>query len=353
MNSKLLEFSGESLNLPKNIRAILIHGKDEGLIRERRDKITSQVISDPNDLFAISSLDGASVSAEPSLLYTDICTVSMLGGRRIVCIEGATDRLTEPISNALKLKTADTLLLVSAGYLQKNSSLLGLFQKTQDTISIACYPDSEDQLRSLIKKNLEKINIKTESGVVDYLATHLGSNRQITRSELEKISIFFNSSINSGIHKLKLEVAQILVGDSLDLTIWNLAVATTDTDGKRLATLLDRAREERVGGIEILRGLQNRLNEMHLIRSLLEEGLSFAAAIEKFEKILKRKLFFKDKEVLSRQIRYWSRARLKAALMYALRIESFCKRNNSVSFILASKICIDLCMYARATSQNH
>lgn len=353
MRHKLLKFSDEFLNLPNNIRAILIHGKDEGLVREKRDAITSQIISDKNSIFAISNLEAASISAEPSILYTDICTVSMFGDRRIVVIEGTTDRLTEIINNALKLKTADTLLLVLAGYLPRNSSLLGMFQKTKDAISIACHPDSDDQLRTLIGKNLEKLNIKPDPEAIDYLTTHLGNNRQITRSELEKISIFFNSPINSGKHRLNLEVTQSLVGDTLDLTIWALAAATTSTDNKHLSVLLDRAREERIGGIEILRSVQNRLNDMHLIRSLLDGGFSFTAAAEKFEKLFKRKLFFKDKEILSNQIRCWSRDRLKAALTYTLKTEILCKRKNSESFILASKTCMDLCMYAKSASQNY
>jgi len=334
--------------LPESVRAVLVFGKDEGLIRERRDALASQIVKDPADPFATSRLEPEAVAVDSAKLADEMGAVSMLGGRRLVRLEGAADRVTEAVENALAQRTGDTLLLVTAGDLSPRSTLRAFFEGGDGVLSIACYPDSEQGLNFLIERTLRENRIRAEAGVIDYLAAHLGGDRAVTRSELDKIALYLGASPSAPETTLTLEAVQALTGDSAELTLWSLAAAATGTDAKRLASLLDRAREEGIGAIEILRTLESRLQQMHLVQGLIEDGTPLSEAL----KALRPPLFFKDRDIFLAQIRNWPRRRLTAALSLAVKTEVACKATDAPDFALAAKACFDLCAAAQGVNRR-
>lgn len=330
--------------LPEGVRAVLVFGKDEGLIRERRDQIARQIADDPSDPFSVSAPEVERIAEDPALLADEMGAVSMAGGRRLVRIDSATDKLARAVENALSQKTGDALLLLTGGDLSPRSALRKLFEQGKDILALPCYADSERDVAALIRETFRENRIEPAPGVADYLATRLGSDRLVTRAELEKLVLFAGAGGN-GVKSLSLEEVKLLTGDASELTLGRVAAAATGGDPARLVRLLDRAREQGIGPIEILRTLQFRLQQMHLVRGLMDEGTPLGEAFLR----LRPPLFFKDRDLFAEQIKRWRGPQLKAALDYTLKVEAACKATGTPDFSLAAKACLDLSQRARAS----
>ena len=63
---------------------ILVHGADDGLVRERVERLIKTVLDDPKDPFRTSEVSVDQVRAEPSRLADEARSLCLLGGRRVI-----------------------------------------------------------------------------------------------------------------------------------------------------------------------------------------------------------------------------------------------------------------------------
>src|SRR6516165_4076207 len=106
-----------------DIRAVLIYGPDEGLVRERAAMIARTVCADLSDPFRISDLSAATLAADPARLADEAAQLSLIGGRRVVRVYGAGDTLAKLFGEFLKTVSGDALTVVEAGDLPSRSTL--------------------------------------------------------------------------------------------------------------------------------------------------------------------------------------------------------------------------------------
>ncbi|MCH8347311.1 MAG: DNA polymerase III subunit delta [Proteobacteria bacterium] len=326
--------------LDPSLRAVLIFGKDDGLIRERRDIIARQILPEPADPFCLCLLSPEQTREDPARIADEMGALSMTGGRRLVRLDNAGDNETEAIINALTMKTGNSLLLVTAGDLSPRSTLRILFEKETGILSIACYSDSAENLSSMITSYFRRYNIEAGREVVAYLTQQLGNDRLVTRAELEKISFYLNAREgDKGPPKtLTLEETQALTSDASTLTLGDIASATTGHNQTRLAGLLDKAAVEGINAVAILMAVQSRLLNLHLVRGLMDEGTPLSDAMKQ----VRPPIFFMEKDAFVSQVRSWPEKRLLSALDYAVRAEAACKKTGSPDFTIASKTCLDI-----------
>ena len=75
------------------IRTVLVYGPDDGLVRERAGLLARSVCPDLKDPFRVAELAGATLAADPARLADEAAQLSLIGGRRVVRVRGATDAL--------------------------------------------------------------------------------------------------------------------------------------------------------------------------------------------------------------------------------------------------------------------
>jgi len=341
------DINGHLEKLDPGFRAVLIFGKDDGLIRERRDLIARQIVPDASDPFSICLLSSDQVREDPARIADELGAVSMTGGRRLVRLDNAGDKETEAVKNSLNMNTGDSLLLVTAGDLAPRSTLRSLFEKEKGILAIACYSDSSENLASMITGYFRRHNIEAGREVIAFLSQSLGNDRLVTRAELEKISFYLGAveGDESPAKTLTLEDARALTSDASTMTLGDIASAATGSNQARLAGLLDKAAVEGVSAVQILMAVQSRLQNLHLVRGLMDEGTPLDEAL----KHLRPPLFFKERDAFVAQLKNWPEKRLMSALDYAVRAEVACKKTGSPDFTIASKACLDISRAAGKT----
>ena len=89
------------------------------------------------------------------------------------------------------INPSDCLLILSSGDLGTTSPLRKFFEtKTDDLISFPCYEDEDKTLQQFITDYLKENGIsKIDTDAIKFLINNLGSNRELTKNELDKLNI--------------------------------------------------------------------------------------------------------------------------------------------------------------------
>jgi len=172
------------------IRAVLLYGPDIGLVRERADDLARTVCSDLRDPFRVADLSGAVLAADPARLADEAAQMSLIGGRRVVRVRDAGDRLAGLFRGFLDAAPGDGFIVVEAGDLPGSSAMRRVFDTSPRAAAIGCYPDTARDRAAVIRDTLRAHRITASGEATQYLVEHLGSDRLLTRAELEKLALY-------------------------------------------------------------------------------------------------------------------------------------------------------------------
>lgn len=175
---------------PDDLVAALVFGPDYGVVRERANALARTVVPDLSDPFRVVELDESKIVSDPACLRDEAAALSMTGGRRLIRIRDAGNNLSPVFERFLDDPAGDALIIIESGDLAKSSSLRQLFTRANNASSIACYPDSERDLEPLVRAALKSEGLSIGPDALQILVSRLGSDRAVTRSELEKLALY-------------------------------------------------------------------------------------------------------------------------------------------------------------------
>ena len=311
-----------------DISGILLFGPDQGLARERAVQLAQSVVDDLGDPFRVVELTGAAIKADPAILGDEARQLSMTGGRKVIRVMEATDGITPAFGDFLDGSEGESLVIVEAGNLGTRSSLRKLFQKAGNAASIGCYEDDARGLIGIINETLGRYGLTATPDALAFLSANLGGNRLVTRGELEKLALYAGgvqgrngAAEGSPSKTVTLADAMACIGDSAGMSLDLVASATANGDSAGLDRSLERAFNEGVSPIGILRAVVRHLERLHLALGMVDNGDTFDRALSK----LKPPVFYKFKSDFLNQMRRWQTDRLAMALDLAMEAEIDCK----------------------------
>lgn len=314
---------------------VLIYGPDEGLVREKAKTISGQITDDLQDPFNVVRPEISQINEQPSLLADELSSLSMMGGRRLIWLDGVTDKNFLPCELATEVENTDNLLIVTAGSLKKTSKLRKLFEKAPKAIALPFYADTNKDIEGVIFEVLNSYGIRADAPAVSYLISALGNDRSVTRGEIEKLALY---KINDPDKNISLEDAKDIIGDNNNLTLFEIANAVASGEPQKLDGLFDRAAIQSENPVAILRVLQKHLQKLQLIKGYVEEGVPAETAIGK----LQPRLFFKEKDTFKAQLYKWNTTRLGQAMSMCQKAEVDCKTTGMPDYAICARTCLSL-----------
>jgi DNA polymerase-3 subunit delta len=169
---------------------ILLYGPDAGLVRERADALLASAVDDPNDPFSMVRLDGDELSAEPSRLVDEALTVPLFGGRRAIRVRAGSRSFASGVDTLADTELKDCRIVIEAGDLKPESPLRKACERAKTAVAIGCYPDGERELAKLIDDELRLANLRMAADARAAVLALLGGDRQASRNELRKLTLF-------------------------------------------------------------------------------------------------------------------------------------------------------------------
>jgi DNA polymerase-3 subunit delta len=193
---------------------ILLYGPDAGLVRERADALLASAVDDPNDPFSLVKLDGDELSAEPSRLVDEAMTVPLFGGRRAIRVRAGSRSFAGGVDTLADLPLKDCRIVIEAGELRPESPLRKACERAKTAVAIACYPDGDRELSKLIDDELRIANLHIAPDARATLMALLGGDRQASRNELRKLTLYAHGS-----GEVTLDDVMAVVADASELKL--------------------------------------------------------------------------------------------------------------------------------------
>lgn len=317
-------------------RVILIYGPDNGLMRERSVTIGKTVTPDLNDPFNAVTITGDILIEDPARLSDEAKAMSMMGGARLIKIEGGSDKLTTTIKEYLTAPSDENLVIIEAGELGPRSSLRALCEKAKNATALPCYVEDERSVSQLIRDVMTEAGFRIEHEAQAVLATNIAGDRAKARNELEKLITY----MGTGTKNITLEDVQASTGDIGISSLETLIYATAGSDPKNATAAFQRLIKEGVAEIVILRSLQNHFKRLHYTNCLIASGQSTDQAV----KSLQPPLFFKVENAFKAQLNRWRGAKLEIILQKLSDLEAETKKTGTPVETLCSQAVLSISM---------
>lgn len=320
-----------SLNKPNPAyMAWLVYGPDEGKAREYGQKLAQSVLQGDKDPLRVVDFLGKDLKDEPAKFFDEASAMSMFGGRRVLRIREAKDELAPILEDYLNLTNADCLIIAEAGDLKPASKLRKLFEGAKNAAAIPCYLDDAKDIAQMAQEIIRSHGLTIDREAQAELLTRLGSDRALSRSEIEKICLY------KGDGQITLEDIETLLGDSSQTSINAIVMATASGNIKEIEQEMQQIWGEFIQPITLLRSVTNHFLRLQQAAILVQNGQSPQDAVASFN------LFFKVKPLFIAQLRLWSVARISTALELLSDAENQCKISGNLSKTVTHRLLIRL-----------
>ncbi len=312
-----------------DVVAVLLYGPDEGLIRERLALLSKSVVDDINDPFNVVEFSASQLSDNPSRLLDEAQSISMLGGRRVVRLREASDKLVTPIRDAVKaLKDGDNFVLIEAGELPPRSPLRQLFETSKNAVALPCYVEDERDISRVLQDALKAEGYNMPSDALVYMAANVVGDRAVARSEVQKLVTYMGSN-----RQISIEDVIACVGNSAALSLDDLSKHVASGMFPEAERILSFVLSEGLPAVTVLRTLQNYFTRLFITKARIAKGENNDIAMKK----LRPEVFWKHKPAFEAQLRGWTVEQLQQALNLLVTAEGKCKQTGSNPDILCSR----------------
>ena len=246
----------------------------------------------------------------------------------------AGDGLTAVVKDFLQRAPGDAFVVFDGGELPARSTLRRLFEGDKAAAAIACYHDDARGLATVVREFFVKAGMAVDRDAVEFLAAHLGGDRQLSLRELEKLALFKGTAEGP----VTLADAERCVGDSALLSLDDVALATAGGDLPALERALARCFSEGNAPVSLLRAVARHFQRVHQVAGTVAAGASLEAAM----KGLRPPVFWKAAGPFKAQAGAWRVKPLTAAMNKLLEAEAACKRSGAPAETLAARALLEI-----------
>ncbi len=300
---------------PAGYRAVLLHGPDAGLVRERGGALVRAVLGANDDPFRLAEFDREGFPRIPE----EMAALALTGGRRVVRVRDADDRAASAVTAALDGR-GEALLVLEAGELPARSKLRALIERAKDAAAIGCYPEEGRALSQTIRARLTAAGVDISGEALDWLAGRLGADRMASGAEIDKLALYAGAG-----GRIEIADAEASTGDLAGLSLEDALFAATAGDLARADRALEQALAEGAAPVGVIRAALLHLQRLHRARAAMAAGVTEADAMRH----LRPPVFIRRTGAFAQALRLWPESTLAAALASLFETERTCKQTGT------------------------
>ncbi|NQZ14130.1 MAG: DNA polymerase III subunit delta [Alphaproteobacteria bacterium] len=315
-------------------RVVLVYGPDDGLMRERAKLIGKTIAPDLNDPFNVITLTTDQINEDPARLSDEAKAFSMMGGSRLIRIEGGADKLTPTIKEYLEEPSDENLVVIEAGELSTRSSLRKLCESAKNAAALPCYVEDERGVSQVIRQSLQDENLGIDADALNWLAANIAGDRGRVRGEINKLITYMGDDKNN----VTIDDVQACCGEAGAGSIENLIYAVAGANPKTAITTYNQLLGDGVPVIVILRSLQNHFKRLHYVQAMMQDGKNTEQAV----KSLQPPIFFKYESAFKGQINRWNKPKIDRVLSRLNELEAQTKQTGMPVETLCSQALLSL-----------
>jgi DNA polymerase-3 subunit delta len=314
----------------------LLYGENNGLKKDIKKLIKIVLNKKDTNAELLSFYENDIIDNEESF-YNSIYSGSLFGDKKIITINGGTDKIIKQVENIIERFPKNVFLIIVTDILEKKSKLRSLFETNATTLCIPCYLDTDRDLKTIAETELKKNNITISRESINLLIDKANYDRNNLKNEIEKIKSFalnkknvetneIRSIINfSGSYKSDSLINECLCGNIL-----------------QYKKILSELYIDTMNYIFLLRILGNKIQRLLNMKEL-EDNCS---SLDNLLNTSKPPIFWKEKPLVRKQLIIWNINDLKTVINEINNTELLCKKNSQISKIIFFNFFTKLCKRA-------
>ena len=313
-------FEIEKINL-KEKKFFLFYGDNQG---HKNEIISSKFKKNyPENYY---NYEESEILNNEENFFNNIFSKSFFENEKLIIINRASDKIKDLIEEILEKKIDDLVLILNANSLEKKSKLRTLFEKNKKTVTVAFYEDNNQTLSKIASNFFKKIKTPISQQSLNLIVERCRGDRQNLNIELQKIQSFAKG-------KNKIDISDLLKLTNLaeNYDVSELIDNCLSKNRKKTINILNENNYSLEDCILIIRTFLIKAKRLVKLNEDLEQIKNIDSAISNF----KPPIFWKDKDIVKKQIKYWSNKDSQNLIYEINKIELLIKRhsNNSVNIL--------------------
>lgn len=302
----------------KTNKAILIFGPDNSVVNINLNELVEKF---KKNKFEVQNVNIENFKNNPSCLIEDFQAFSMFAKNTLFILK-LVDRpndFTKHLKSFFELKNLNenNFLIITADDLATTSSLRKYSETGENIGTIACYEEDEKNISTYIQKKLKEYNFNFTSDIIAYLSINIGTNKLIINNELEKIALYKNDN------NLTLTDVQNCIQNISSFDLSEFINYFTSLKATESFKLLNKAQEENIQNIIIVRSLIKYFLQLQLLKYRIDSGENIDYVIES------ERVFWKQKATIKTHLTKWSLNNINLMLEKFIELEKTSKFNSN------------------------
>mgnify|MGYP001439096816 FL=1 len=272
------------------------------------------------------------VLANTQIFFENLYTKSFFEKEKLIIISEVTDKILGLITEIMETKTQDIVIILLAQKLDKKSKLRNFFEKEKKAVIVPNYEDTPQALMIIARKILHQNQLSLSQEHLNFITERAQGDRINLKNELKKIIDFCRG-------KKKIEFNDILrltnLSENYDVS--ELVDNCLIKNKKKTLNILNENIPSADDNILILKTFLYKLKRLRKLRLNLDEEKD----IEKVVNSFKPPIFWKDKEIIKKQINIWKLNDIEEFIIDLNNTESLIKKNPQVSNQIINNMILD------------
>ena len=316
-------------DLTKNIDAkiFLFHGTNEGQKEEIIEKKFKPIFG--GNMFKYYERE---IFSDIENFYNQILSKSFFEKNKLIIVRDASDKIKDEVEILKSKKLDEIKIVLVSNILDKRSKLRNLFEKEKDLISIAFYSDNNQTLTAITKSFFLTKNIPISQESVDLLVNRANGERKNLNNELSKIESYLTNK-----KKISVEEIHALTNLSENYSINELVDNCLAKNKSKTIYILNENNFSFEDSIIIIRTFLIKTKRLMKLNQNLQENKNIEKTIVNF----KPPIFWKDKELVKKQIKIWTLDKTYKLMKQINDVELNIKKNSINSLNILSDFILD------------
>jgi len=259
-------------------------------------------------------------------IVSNLMNKSLFDENKLIIVSRASDKILKFVNEIIERKIEKIKIIINSNNLEKKSKLRNLFEKGKDLVCIPFYEDNDKNLSSIAQNFFKQKNIKISQEIINLLIGRSRGDRGNLINELNKIE-------NLSITKKNIDIEDVLKLTNLseNYSVFELAENYLAKNKKQVSKILNENNFANDECVLILRTILNRSKRLLKLKENQNQTENIDLTISSF----KPPIFWKEKDIVKKQIQSWSDDEVKNMIYKINDLEILIKKNsnNSLNFV--------------------
>lgn len=266
--------------------------------------------------------------------FNQILNTSFFDNEKLIIINRVTDKIKDIIEEILDKNITDTVILLKSNKLEKKSKIRNLFEKDIKTICIPFYLDTDITLTKYALNYFREKKILISQNLTNLLIRKCNNDRASLLNELEKISIYYeyNKKIDEN------SILKLITSSENN----NITELINNCLGKNKSKTINFLNDNSFNNEDCISIVRNFLNQCKRLLKIHKE-MAKSIDLERIFLQLKPPIFWKDKDVVKKQLKNWDIDKIKNLISELNQIEILIKKNPQISINLIRNLILENC----------